>query len=62
MPERSNQQIVNDWISENFDVEEIEIKDCPLFPAGKILTDKNGEKMVVFYDIMRECVQYRFAD
>lgn len=53
---------VNKWIEENFEVNAVKIKACSLFPHGKTVTDKNGEQLLVYYDIMNEKICYTFPD
>ncbi|MBM7634432.1 hypothetical protein [Geomicrobium sediminis] len=48
------------WIEENFIMCEIEIESCPLFPYGRLITDTNGETMIVYWDIVSGQVDYRF--
>ena len=36
--------------------------DFPAFPYGKLLTDRQGQTMIVFWDIMTGKVDYRFPD
>ncbi|MCC5912213.1 MAG: hypothetical protein JJT76_17500 [Clostridiaceae bacterium] len=50
---------VANWISMNFQVKDLSIKDCPLFPQGKIITDKNNDKMLIYLNIMTEEVEYK---
>ncbi len=50
------------WIQENFEQGAVTISDFPAFPYGKLLTDRQGKTMVVFYDIMTGKVDYRFPD
>ena len=50
------------WIQENFEQGAVTISDFPAFPYGKLITDRNGDTMVVFWDILRDKVDYRFPD
>lgn len=49
------------WINDNFDLAEgkINITDYPLFPGGKLLSDKADSKiqMVVYCDILTQEIQ-----
>ncbi|HET7579781.1 MAG TPA: hypothetical protein VFK33_10905 [Bacillales bacterium] len=53
---------VDRWINANFDREAITVEDWPMLPAGKRIIDREGGEMVVFYDWLREKVEYRFPD
>lgn len=57
--EEPNKEIAK-WIEENFHDKAVEIKDFPVFPFGKLLTDKNGDTMVVYWDILLEKLAYAF--
>lgn len=43
---------VTEWIDANFETDEITIEEFPLLPKGKVITDKNGHKMLVYYDFL----------
>lgn len=73
MPERrmsmmslKEQEIYEDkvmqWIDDNFVLNEIEIEDYPFFLHGKLVRDKQGETMVVFWCVIYGRVDYRFQD
>lgn len=53
---------VANFISENFEVEQFRIRDCKLFPAGKILTDKKGNEMLIYFDINKDKVVFKFME
>jgi len=53
---------VMQWIDENFVLNEIEIEDYPFFLHGKLVRDKQGETMVVFWCVIYGRVDYRFQD
>jgi hypothetical protein len=57
---REGQKQVNKFIEGNFQFEFFEIEDFPFFPYGKLLTDRKGEIMVVYYDIMSGIVATAF--
>lgn len=57
-----NEAKVMDWIDHHFILSEIEIKDFPFFPNGKLIRDKNGESMVVFWCVIYGCVDYRLQE
>ncbi|GIN71746.1 hypothetical protein J14TS2_22210 [Bacillus sp. J14TS2] len=44
-----NEEKVMEWIDDHFDLNVIEIEDFPFFPCGKLIRDKQGETMVVFW-------------
>lgn len=50
------------WIDRNFDLEYVTVTDFPLFPFGRMVTDRKGQSMVVYYDIMTGRVAYTFPD
>ncbi|SDF30396.1 hypothetical protein [Sporolituus thermophilus] len=56
----SKEKAVMDWIEENFYINSIKIEEYPLFPAGKKITDKNGDEMVVYYDLLYNRVDWDF--
>lgn len=53
-------QKVLQWINDNFYMSLITLEDYPLFPGGTIITDRNNEKMLVYYDIIDSIVKYEF--
>lgn len=53
---------VLEFIQEHFFTADIEITDFPLFPAGKLIMDKNKDTMVVYWDGWTELVQVAFPD
>ncbi|MDM8101729.1 MULTISPECIES: hypothetical protein [Oceanobacillus] len=57
-----NEAKVMDWISNHFDLNEIEIEDLPFFPYGKLIRDKNEETMVVFWCVIYGRVDYRLQE
>lgn len=54
--------IIHEWIEANFVTEALKIEDFELFPHGKRLIDAHGDEMVVYFDYLKECVQYCFPD
>lgn len=52
---------VNKFINENFEVEKFQITDFNLLPGGKVLTDANGDTILIFYDIQTDKVVYEFG-
>jgi len=50
------------WIQENFEQGAVTISDFPAFPYGKLITDRNGDTMVVYWDILYGRVAYTFPD
>ncbi|MBP2079691.1 hypothetical protein NP439_06600 [Oceanobacillus jeddahense] len=53
---------VMEWIDDHFVMNEIEIEDFPFFPYGKLIRDKNGETMVVFWCVIYGRVDYRLQE
>ncbi|MGR2779782.1 hypothetical protein [Bacillus subtilis] len=58
----AHEEKVMEWIDDHFVMNEIEIEDFPFFPYGKLIRDKNGETMVVFWSIIYGRVDYRFQE
>lgn len=50
------------WIDQNFDLEYVTISDFPLFPFGRMVRDRQGQSMVVYWDILCGKVAYTFPD
>lgn len=57
-----NEVKVMDWIDDHFILNEIEIEDFPFFSHGKLIRDKNGEIMVVFWCVNYGRVDYRLQE
>ena len=57
-----NEAILMDWIDDHFILNEIEIEDFPFFPHGKLIRDKNGETIVVFWCVIYGRVDYRLQE
>ncbi|MFC8637605.1 hypothetical protein [Heyndrickxia sporothermodurans] len=57
-----NETKIMEWIDDHFVMNEIEVEDFPFFPCGKLIRDKNGETMVVFWCIIYDRVDYRFQE
>lgn len=53
---------VANFINENFEVEKFNISDCKLFPAGKILTDQEGNAILIYFDINTDKVTFKFIE
>lgn len=53
---------VMEWIDDHFVMNEIEIEDFPFFPHGKLIRDKSGETMVVFWCVIYGRVDYRLQE
>ena len=53
---------VKAWIEEQFDPGSITVKPCPVVPGGQIITDAQGQEMLVYYDIMTDEVRYQIKD
>lgn len=47
---------VIDWIDRNFDTTQITLEDIP---QGKIVKLVNGEKVVVYWDFIQNCIVTR---
>ena len=57
-----NEEKVMEWIDDHFVMNEIEIEDFPFFPCGKLVRDKHGATMVVFWCVIFGRVDYRFQE
>lgn len=62
LPERmidqmSNKNKVQDWIKENFVINEIVVNDFPLFPSGQLIKDKNGDQLVIYWCIIYDRIE-----
>lgn len=53
---------VEKFINENFEVNQFSINDCKLFPAGKILTDREGNEILIYFDINADKVVFKFME
>ena len=56
------QRKVNDWIKANFDLSEIVVEEFLVLPYGRLIKDRNGDQMAVFYDYFYDRVSYFFPD
>lgn len=55
-------QMVEQFISENFDLEYFQIIDFQLFPYGKRVVDQSGKEIVVFWDYLTNSVSWDFPN
>lgn len=53
-------ELVNRWIEDNFDATAITVEPFPLMPQGKIITDRDGQTMVVYFDFANSEVKTMF--
>ncbi len=53
-------ELVNKWIADNFDATAIIVEPFPLMPHGKIMTDRDGQTMVVYFDFADSEVKTMF--
>lgn len=49
---------VMEWIEVNFNIEDIEIEDFPLLPGGKVIKDRDNNKMLVYFHILHNEIRY----
>lgn len=56
-----NTEVVK-FINDNFEVEQFEITECKLIPAGKILTDKTGNSILIYFDINTDKVVFKIME
>ena len=50
---------VLNWITENFDLNTVTVEEIGIVPAGHIITDKHGNRMLVWWDILYQRVEWR---
>ncbi len=54
-------KIVLEWIAEHFEEDSIDCTDFPMYLGGKLVKDcDNDIEMVVFYDFVKNKVDYLF--
>ncbi|GIN97410.1 hypothetical protein J6TS1_32800 [Siminovitchia terrae] len=53
---------VMEWIEDHFVLNEIDIEDYPFFSYGKLVCDKQGESMIVYWCVIYGRVDYRFQN
>ena len=53
---------VMEWIDDHFVLNEVEIEEYPFFLHGKLVRDKKGESMIVFWCVIYGRVDYHFQD
>jgi hypothetical protein len=58
---QSAKKAVENFITDNFKVDDFLVTDYKLLPGGKVLTDKNGETILIFFDIQTDRVVYEFG-
>lgn len=58
----SNKKEVMEFISANFDISKVTLVDFPILPGGVILTDSKNNKMLFYWDILRQKVIYEFEE
>lgn len=54
-------QEVEKFINDNFEIEDFQVTDFKLLPGGKVLTDRNNDTILIFYDIQSEKVVFEFG-
>lgn len=55
-------KMVDQYINDNFILDNFQVVDFKLLPSGKILTDINGDTILVFFDIEKNKVVYEFGE
>lgn len=55
-------KMVENFIAENFEIDKFTVTDFKLLPAGKVLTDKNNEMILIFFDIQTEKVVFEYGE
>ena len=51
---------VIEYIHDTFNIDEFIIDDFEYLPQGKILTDKYGRKILIYYDFLKDSVNLEF--
>ena len=47
------------WIMDHFYLDQIKLERFELLPGGYLITDRNGDRMVVWWDIVHQKVDWR---
>lgn len=55
-------KVVLDFINDNFEPGSVTVEDFPGFPFGKQITDRNGDKMLVYFDLLTDSVKWVYPD
>ncbi|MBM7587906.1 hypothetical protein JOC86_004481 [Bacillus pakistanensis] len=56
-------QMIEEWIEENFEGEDVVIEDCHDYPYGKEITDQsNDDYVIVFFDRDKGRINYLFKE
>lgn len=50
-------ELVNRWIEDNFDATAVTVEPFPLMPHGRLITDRDGQTMVVYFDFLNNEVK-----
>lgn len=58
----SNRAHVQKWLEENFELSQFEIKEMPIVPGGVVLKDRDGETMLVYWDILAQKIKFEFQN
>ena len=53
---------VQSWIEGNFEQEGVEKEDWPMLPGGRILKDRKGGEMLVWWDFWEEKINYKIRE
>ena len=56
------EELVINWIEENFDMSVVTVEEFRVLPYGKRIVDCHGAKMVAFFDYFREEVKTFFPE
>ncbi len=49
---------VLEWVEQHFEIEHITVEPFGILPGGHLITDRNGQTMLVWWDILKEQIDY----
>lgn len=50
---------VKAWIADNFEMDAVKVEPFELVPGGHTVTDSKGEQILVWYDFIRDRIEYK---
>jgi len=53
---------VMEFLREQLELDKVILEKCDLMPGGVFVKDREGKSMLVFYDFMKDKVDYWFED
>jgi hypothetical protein len=58
----TNRERVLNWIQANFDTDQIKLEEFSLMPGGHRIIDRDGNEMLVYWDIANQQVKWVYPD